>query len=64
VTCVDLNTADQTALETLDGVGPALAGRILSYRDQVGSIASADQLDEVPGIGPTLVQRIAAGACP
>jgi competence protein ComEA len=62
--CVDLNTADQTALETLDGVGPALAGRILSYRNQVGSIASADQLDEVPGIGPALVQRIAAGACP
>ncbi|WP_381005948.1 helix-hairpin-helix domain-containing protein [Schaalia naturae] len=64
VACVDLNTADQTALETLDGVGPALAGRILSYRNQVGSIASADQLDEVPGIGPALVQRIAAGACP
>jgi len=62
--CVDLNTADQAALETLDGVGPALAGRILAYREQVGRIESAEHLDEVPGIGPALVARIGAGACP
>lgn len=61
--CVDLNTADQAALETLDGVGPALAGRILAHRQQVGRIDSADQLDDVPGIGPALVARIGAGTC-
>lgn len=61
--CVDLNTADQARLETLDGVGPALAGRILAYREQVGRIDSAEQLDEVPGIGPALVARIGTGVC-
>lgn len=62
--CVDLATADEAALQTLDGVGPALAGRIVAYRDQVGTITSVEQLDEVPGIGATLVQRIAQGVCP
>ena len=41
-----------------------LAGRIVAYRDQVGTITSVEQLDEVPGIGATLVQRIAQGVCP
>lgn len=63
-TCVDLATADEQALQALDGVGPALAGRIVTYREQVGTISSVEQLDEVPGIGTTLVQRIAAGVCP
>ena len=62
--CVDLQTADAAALETLDGIGPALAGRIVAYRDQAGSIGSVEQLDEVAGIGPALVERISAGACP
>ena len=62
--CVDLATADSQALQTLDGVGPALAGRILAYREQVGVLSSVEQLDEVPGIGATLVQRISVGVCP
>ena len=62
--CVDLASADAAALQTLDGVGPALAGRIIAYREQVGTISSVEQLDEVPGIGPTLVQRMSVGVCP
>lgn len=62
--CVDLATADEQTLQALDGVGPALAGRIVAYREQVGTITSVEQLDEVPGIGATLVQRIAVGVCP
>lgn len=62
-TCVDLNTADEQGLQALDGIGPALAGRIVAHRDQVGSFTSVEQLDDVPGIGPALVQRISQDSC-
>jgi competence protein ComEA len=48
---VDLNTADLTALETLDGIGPALAQRILDYRKAHGSFSSINDLQNVSGIG-------------
>lgn len=48
---VDLNTADQAALETLPGVGPALAGRILAWRDEHGRFTAVDDLLDVSGIG-------------
>ncbi|TCC66525.1 ComEA family DNA-binding protein [Kribbella pittospori] len=49
---VKLNTADLTQLDTLPGVGPVLAQRILDYRTQNGPFATIDQLQEVPGVGP------------
>jgi competence protein ComEA len=49
---VNLNTADLTQLDTLPGVGPVLAQRILDYRTQNGPFATIDQLQEVPGVGP------------
>jgi competence protein ComEA len=49
---VDLNTATLEQLETLPGVGPVLAQRILDWRTQHGSFTSVEQLDEVSGIGP------------
>ena len=48
---VDINTADVTALETLDGIGPALAQRILDYRKAHGSFSSVNDLQNVSGIG-------------
>ncbi|MDN3480297.1 helix-hairpin-helix domain-containing protein, partial [Curtobacterium sp. APC 4022] len=48
---VDLNTADATALETLPGIGPALAERILAWRDEHGGFRSVEDLLEVSGIG-------------
>lgn len=48
---VDLNAADQAALETLPGIGPALAGRILAWRDEHGRFATVDDLLDVSGIG-------------
>jgi competence protein ComEA len=48
---VDINTADATALETLDGIGPALAQRILDYRKAHGSFSSVNDLQNVSGIG-------------
>lgn len=61
--CVDLNTADASALQTLDGIGPALAERILAFRRSSGPFASLEDLDAVPGIGPALLSRIAPGVC-
>lgn len=48
---VDLNTADQTLLETLPGIGPSLAGRILAWRDEHGRFAAVEDLLDVSGIG-------------
>jgi competence protein ComEA len=52
---VDLNAAGITDLQTLPGIGPVLAERIVSYRDQSGPFRSVDQLREVSGIGPTMM---------
>ncbi len=49
---VPLNTATLQQLETLPGVGPVLAQRILDWRTQHGQFNSVSQLDEVSGIGP------------
>jgi competence protein ComEA len=54
---VSLNTATAEQLDTLDGVGPATAAKILDYRRQHGGFKSIDDLGEVPGIGP---KRLAA----
>jgi competence protein ComEA len=48
---VNLNTATLEQLDTLDGVGPGIAQRILDYRRQHGGFARVEELGEVPGIG-------------
>ncbi len=48
---VNLNTADAAALETLPGVGPAIAARIIAWRDENGPFRSVDELTAVSGIG-------------
>lgn len=48
---VNLNTADETSLETLPRVGPALAGRILEWRKTNGRFSSVEDLMSVSGIG-------------
>jgi competence protein ComEA len=50
---VDINTAGLTGLETLPGIGPALAQRIVDYRTQHGAFHRVDDLQNVPGIGPS-----------
>ncbi len=56
---VSLNTADQTALETLPGVGPVTAAAILQWRADHGPFTSVDQLIEVSGIGEKTLAQIA-----
>ena len=55
---VNLNTADQTALETLPRIGPALAQRIIEWRDENGGFRSVDDLLAVPGIGEKLLTGV------
>lgn len=55
---VNINTAEQAELETLPGIGPALAGRIIEYRQLNGPFPSVDALEDVSGIGPTTLEDI------
>jgi len=57
---VNLNSADAAALDTLPGVGPVLAQRILDWRAQHGRFTSIDELGEVSGIGEKLMAQLAA----
>ena len=55
---IDLNTADADALDTLPGVGPVLAERIIDWRTEHGRFTSIDELAEVSGIGEKLLGRL------
>lgn len=54
---VDINTADLEALQALDGIGPALAGRIIEYREAHGPFQSVEGLLEVKGIGEATLEK-------
>lgn len=55
---INLNTADAATLDTLPGVGPVIAERIVSHRDQHGPFASVEALQDVSGIGPATFARL------
>jgi competence protein ComEA len=55
---VDLNTADETTLETLPEVGPVTAQSIITWRTQHGGFSSVDQLLEVDGIGDATLAKL------
>jgi competence protein ComEA len=55
---VDVNTADQAALETIPGIGPVKATAILQYREEIGAFDSVEQLLDVTGIGPATLEAI------
>lgn len=48
---VNLNTATQTELEKLSGIGPSTALKIINYREENGKFKSIEEIKEVPGIG-------------
>jgi competence protein ComEA len=57
---LNINAASAEQLEALPRIGPAVAQRIVEYRDENGPFASPEDLLEVPGIGPSIVEAIAA----
>lgn len=56
---VDLDTAPAELIETLNGVGPALAKRIAADRDSFGAFGSIEALERVRGVGPALAAKLA-----
>ena len=58
-TPLDIDRATAQELEVLPSVGPGLAARIVAARDACGGLGSLDALDRVPGIGPSILSRIA-----
>jgi len=55
---ISLGSATIEQLDTIDGIGPVTAQKIVEYRDQHGGLASVDQLDEVSGIGPATMESL------
>lgn len=60
-TRVDLNSATADQLDSLPGVGPVTAQRILDHRAKIGRFTSVDQLLDVPGIGERTLEKIRPG---
>jgi competence protein ComEA len=56
---IDINTANEIELLHLPGVGPALARRIIEYRQRNGPFLSPESLTRVKGIGPRIAAQIA-----
>lgn len=55
---VSLNSATAEQLDTLDGVGPATASKIIAYRTEHGGFRSIDDLAQIPGIGPKRLEAL------
>lgn len=55
---VSLSAATAEQLDTLPGVGPVTAQKIVQYRTQHGAFHSVDELDAIPGIGPARIAQL------
>lgn len=55
---IDINRAGVAELQTIKGIGPALAKRIVDHRTEQGPFAKLEDLLEVKGVGPKLLDRI------
>ena len=55
---ININKANQTELESLSGIGPSLATRIIEYREQNGNFKSIEDIKNVSGIGDNKFENI------
>lgn len=55
---IPINSADSKLIEVLPGIGPALAERIIAYREEHGPFRRGEDLLGVPGIGPKKLREI------
>lgn len=56
--CININTATSQELQTLRGIGPAMAQRIIEYRQTSGGFSTVDDLTNVKGIGEKTLEKI------
>ncbi len=55
---VSLSSATAAELDSLPGIGPVTAQKILNYRTEHGGFRSVEDLDAIPGIGPARVEQL------
>jgi competence protein ComEA len=55
---ISLGTATVGQLDTIDGIGPVTAQKIVEFRNQRGGLSSVEQLDQVSGIGPATMEAL------
>lgn len=60
---ININTATQTELETLDGIGPSTAKKIIDYREENGKFNSIEDIQNVSGIGDAKYAAIKDDIC-
>ncbi len=60
---VNINTADEKELDTLPGVGPAMAKRIIEYRESEGAFQSIEDIKKIRGIGEAKFAKMKDKIC-
>lgn len=54
-----VNSAGREALESIQGIGPSLAEKIIAYRNKKGNISSSEELSQIDGIGVRRAEELA-----
>ena len=60
---ININTADEKTLDELPGVGPAMAKRIVEYRETEGAFQSIEDIKKIKGIGEAKFNRMKDKLC-
>ena len=60
---MNINTANQTELETLPGIGPSTAQKIIDYRSKNGKFDTIEDIQNVNGIGDAKFENIKDNIC-